>query len=235
MSEVEFSQSDRRLLAAGGIAAIASQTLMWTAFLVLGLVRPGYNLVTEAGSHLGEKGAPNALLFNVTHFYVAGLLLIAFAIGLYRAVGARRSGKAASALMTVGGVCVILAGVFTLDPTSPQASMLHRTIAIPFFLGIPFVALLVARALRRNGRWQGQRSFSLRMGVLLLLILVASIASMLYDVPVGVSQRVSTAAFTVWFVGMGLWLLRLSARPAAERDDVTQPISGEATARPITQ
>ena len=71
-------------LAACGMLAPALYIVTW---IVAGLLYPGYNQLTQSTSELTSKAAPPAAA-AVANFggYALGLLVIAFAFGLYRGV-----------------------------------------------------------------------------------------------------------------------------------------------------
>jgi hypothetical protein len=179
---------------------------MWTAFLLLGLTRPGYSLLLDAASVLGKKGTPNALAFNIVHFYAAGVLLLVFAAGLWAADKGRASRVAAVILMLIGGA-QILSGYITLDPASQSASKIHENLGLPPGLGFPVVALLMARTLHG-----ARRTISLGIGALLVLMIAALILLKALggiDVSVGLFQRFFIGTVTVWVVIVSLWLRNL--------------------------
>jgi hypothetical membrane protein len=231
----EFTLAARRvsdgrplLLRSAGLAAVGEAIFLWVALIVFGVSRfrysgaghidPGYNLVTRAASELGARGTPDALAFNAVYFYTTGALTILFAAGVYRATRTRLSGRVAAIVLVLSGLSEALAGVFTLDPYSQQATIVHLSVGLPFFLGVPVAALLIARALTGDLGSQRQSRFSLWMGVLLCVWVVAGIASMRFGLAPGIFQRVYGLLVTVWFVGLGLWLIRLSSRQAPRNE-----------------
>lgn len=120
----------------------------------------------------------------------------------------------AALVLFLGGLSAALSGVFSLDPYSQQAMIVHLSVGIPFFFGVPIAALMIARALSDDAASRRQSGFSLWLGVLFLIWVVAGIAAMRFGLPPGVFQRSLFVPLTLWFVGMGLWLLRLSGRDA---------------------
>jgi hypothetical membrane protein len=196
----------RPFLSVAGAAGIAGPILMWTAFLLLGLTRPGYSLLLDAASVLGKKGTPNALAFNIVHFYAAGVLLLVFAAGLWAADKGRAS-RVAAVILVVIGVAQVLSGYITLDPGSQSASKIHENLGLPPGLGFPVVALLMARTLHG-----ARRTLSLGIGALLVLMIVALILLKVLggiDVSIGVFQRLFIGVTTVWVVVVSLWLRNL--------------------------
>jgi len=185
-----------------GAAGVAVPILMWGAFFLFGITRPGYNLLLDAASELGMKGTSNALIFNSVHFYAAGTLILVFAAGLWAADMGRAS-RVAAVILVLGGVAQILSGYFSLDPGSASASHLHENLGLPSFLGFPVAALLVARALHG-----ARRTMSLVIAALMVLMIVIFVLLMALgvDVPVGLFQRLYVGVMSVWIVTVGLWL-----------------------------
>ncbi len=219
---MKYSKYERPLLTAGGVAAIGVCVLMVTAFLTVTLMRPDYDPLTQAASLLGESGSPYALLFNIAHFLVPGLLLILFAASLCLAVGDHASGKAAAGLVALAGLSVLLSGIFPMSPTSDTQSAIHENLGVPFFLGMPCAALLMGQALADKTGSASLRKFSRTIGFL-LIVLVAVYAPLMPTaaVPAGLFQRVYLSAIHVWLVVMGIWLLRFSKAQYQERNQTS--------------
>lgn len=74
------TQADKtlRLLA---ICGIIGPILYTSVLIIVGLLRPGYNHVTQYMSELDEVGGPNAIIMNIAGFTMLGLLMVAFAFG----------------------------------------------------------------------------------------------------------------------------------------------------------
>src|SRR5207248_2677660 len=94
-----------------GFAALAAPALMWTEFLILGLLRPGYNMLTRAASELGEVGAPHAALYNAGFFFGGGILTVVMGLGLL-AFGAPGRPSPWTWLWRAGAVQVMVSGFF---------------------------------------------------------------------------------------------------------------------------
>jgi hypothetical membrane protein len=192
----------RSFVPLAGLAGVAVPILMWTAFFVFGLMRPGYSLLFDAASELGKKGSTNALIFNIVHFYAAGTLLVVFATGIWAAKRGRAS-KVAAVILVLVGVAQILSGYITLDPASQSASSLHENLGLTPVLGLPVAAVLMAPALRGT-----RRAMSLGIAALLGLMIVTFIVLMALggDVSIGLFQRLYIGVMAVWIVTVGLWL-----------------------------
>ena len=88
----------------------------------------GYSHGTKAVSELGVIGAPMGMAFNLLGFIVPGILLIGFAIDLWRASG-RKTGPT---LLVLSGAMLALAGLAPADMDDAEAAttVLHYIGAI---------------------------------------------------------------------------------------------------------
>src|SRR5256884_1637427 len=99
----------KALLACGGVAG----PLFMVVALVQAFTRPGFGLRRHAISmlSLGDLG-----WVQITNFELTGLLAVALAIGMRRALHPGRAGTWGPLLMGAYGVGFIIAGVFRIDP-----------------------------------------------------------------------------------------------------------------------
>lgn len=99
----------RRLLAAGLLAG----PLVLAVEFTLAFTREGFDWQRHAASQLalGDGGWVQSL-----NFVVAGLLMLAFSLGLRRALKAQPGGRWAPALMAMFAISHIGVGVFATDP-----------------------------------------------------------------------------------------------------------------------
>jgi hypothetical protein len=160
---VATSGTATKALLAGGVVA-------GPLFIGIGLAqaftRDGYDLSRHPLSLLsnGDLG-----WLQVTNFVVAGLLILACAAGIRRAVYSGRAGTWGPRLMAGYGVGLIAAGVFVADPADgfppgtppgmPEQfswhSILHGVAAVVSFLSLIAACFVFARrfAARRQRGW----------------------------------------------------------------------------------
>lgn len=152
----------RRLLTAGILAG----PLVLVVGFTLALTRTGFDLQRHASSQLalGDGGWMQSL-----NFIVAGLLTLAFALGLRRALRGQAGGPWAPWLMMVFAVSHVLVGLFSTDPAfgfppgpgTPaglpaydQASfhaVLHSLFGLVGFVALAAACAALAWHLRRGG------------------------------------------------------------------------------------
>ena len=99
-------------------ALLACGVVAGPLFIAVSLIqmplREGFDLTRHALSmlSLGEWG-----WIQIANFIVAGLLALASAIGMRRALHGERAGTWGSVLIGVAGVCMVAAGIFRTDPS----------------------------------------------------------------------------------------------------------------------
>ena len=134
--------------------------------LAQAMIRPGFDLSRDDVSLLANGGLG---WIQVANFLVAGAMVIAFAVGLDRALAGRRTGRWAARLLGAYGVGLVGAGIFVADPMHgfppgaaagmPATLSVHGILHIVFaglgFLCFVGACLLLAREFARSGRSRG--------------------------------------------------------------------------------
>ncbi|MGJ6966750.1 DUF998 domain-containing protein [Streptosporangium sp. G11] len=199
----------RTLLLCGAIGA----PLFVTVLLVEGALRPHYDPVYHSGSQLSLGGRG---WIQIASFVVTGLLMVAFAAGVRRALGSR----AVALLVGVFGVGLIVAGIFPMDPMqgyppgAPQGipgetswhHQVHDLAALPVFLGLP--GACVVAAFRLTGWW---RPYSVATGLAMLVLFVVYGLAWEQDAAnAGLIQRVLIVTGWAWLTLLAVRLLRRS-------------------------
>jgi hypothetical protein len=198
----------------GAACGVAVPLVMWTALLVFGRSRRGFNLLTEPASLLGQVGTPNQALFNMTYFMLSGLLTVLFAGALYRNVGDRWPGKLGVTLIAVAGLSLVLSGVVAMTPHSPWLTSLHPAVGLPLLVGIPPALFLIGDALGRDRGRRGYARMAIGLALLSGILVVAYVVAPKASVIDGLFQRAYQALLTPWFIAVGLWLRGLPSVPS---------------------
>jgi hypothetical protein len=198
----------RTLLAYGVIAG----PIYILVSLVQALTRDGFDPAKHAWSLLsnGDLG-----WIQISNLVVTGLMTVAFAVGLRRALRPGRGGTWAPRLVGAYGVSLVGAGVFRADPAlgfppeTPEAAaavswhgILHFVCAGIGFVCLVAACLVVARRFAAEGR-RGWAGFSRATGVLFLAGFVA-VAS-------GAGSAWTNLAFTATIVLAWAWVSALAA------------------------
>jgi Protein of unknown function (DUF998) len=206
----------RTLLRCGAIGG----PLFVVAFLVEGATRPGYDPLRHPVSSLalGEFGWT-----QTANFIVTGALLLAFAVGLRRALRPPDGSTWGPLLVGVVALGLIGAGVFVTDPVSgyppgtpdqlryTTVGVLHDLFSLPVFVGLPAAMFVFCRwfAKRRSVGWA---LYSAASGfVFVVFFLLAgrgfSQAEGLVDLG-GLFQRVTLVTGWAWITLLAVHLLR---------------------------
>ena len=178
--------------------------------LAQALTREGFDLSRHAWSQLanGDLG-----WLQITNFILAGLMTVAGAVGLARALRGGPGGTWAPRLLAVYGVSLVLAGVFRADPGggfpvgSPAEPVISWHGMLHFlFGGIGFVAFFLATLVlaRRYAVEQrrGWPAFSRVAGIWLLVAFVG--------VAAGAGSSATILAFVSAVVLAWVWLSAVS-------------------------
>ena len=202
----------RRLALAGIVAPI-----WFTALVVLqGFLQPDYSHVRLPISALAAW--PTGWIQNV-NFYVTGALTMIFAIALHRGVQPTRHGAIGCALFAMGGLGIVLAGVFPWKMVDgvPTETPPHVVGAIMAFAagGLGFV--VISRRLHVDTRWRDLATYTMWTGVaVLLLFIIVGFFAIDESAPLhswaGLLQRVLVA---VWFACTVVLAVRLRALSAS--------------------
>jgi hypothetical membrane protein len=184
-----------------------------------GLVRDGFDFRRHEWSLLadGHYG-----WIQTTNLILTGLMTIAFALGLRRALGPGRAAAWSSRLISVYGAGMVAAGLFRADPrdgfpagtpTGPGAVSWHGTLHFGS-AGLGFLCLIaacfvVAGRYRADGRprWA---AFSAITGVL-FLVCFAGIASGAGNVAVNLAFTASILLVWAWISAVALDRYRTAA------------------------
>lgn len=182
-SSPEELTADRVTKSLLGYGVIAGPIYV-VASLTQALLREGFDLSRHAWSQLA-LGGPGWI--QVTTFVASGLMVVAGAAGLRRAL---RSGPAATwtpGLFAAFGVSLVVAGVFRVDPAGgfpadlPQATTISGSAVIHLLagaIGFPCLAaglVVLARQLAREGF--GRLATACRVVAPLFLVGFAGMAS----------------------------------------------------------
>jgi len=183
--------------------------------LVSGLLRSGYDPMSQYMSELGAVGAPNAIVWFMTEFLL-GLMMIAFAFGLHRGISEGKGSKLAPILLVVSGIGWIAGSIFRCDAGCVNESVtgtMHGLVGM--FGPIPLIIapLAILPRLKKDNRWQSYRPFSQIMGalgVLFFCVMFSGEVSPALEPYRGLLQRLAFFTPLLWTVVMAIGLLRLS-------------------------
>ena len=218
-------------LRAAAICGLLAPVTFIAGVLLGDLAQPeAFSPADDDISDLGAQTADQAWLYDQIAANLNGLLIVAFALGLWRALGSRWLARVGALGLAVIGATRFLEGFLRLDcrgmdagceNTSWQADG-HRFesgLASALFFLVP---LLLAFALRRLPQWR-----DLWLPTLLVVPVVVAVSIPFSLIGDGAAVR---AASVTWFLWLGLlaWrLLRIAdGRPLGQAADPTPPLPG---------
>lgn len=204
------------LLVCGAIAGPLF-TIVW---LVEGAIRPNYDPLYHPISSLaiGERGWAQSASFVVT-----GLLMLAFAFGLRRAL--RSFGGSTWGPRLIGAIAIgfLGAGLFVTDPLNgyppgtPDLPLqftvpgrLHRLFSALVFLGLPGACFVLARLF---GRWGERRwaIYSVVTGIAFVVMFIVTSAGFAQVEGLvnyaGLFQRITLTIGWVWLTLLAVYVL----------------------------
>jgi hypothetical protein len=215
-------------LRAAAICGLLAPVTFFAGLLLGDLAQPAaFSPADDNISDIGAQTADQAWLYNQIAANLNGLLIVAFALGLWRALGSGWLARLGVLGLAVLGVTRFLEGFLRLDcrgmddrcdNTSWQADShgIESGIASALFFLVP---PLLAFAFRRFPQWR-----DLWLPTLLAVPLVVA-ASVLFSA-VGDGAAVRAASIT-WFLWLGLlaWrLLRIADGERSAAPDLTPPL-----------
>jgi hypothetical membrane protein len=204
-----MSERDKtRWLLTGGIIG---PVFFVVIFLIEGWTRPGYDPMRHFVStlSLSDQGWQ-----QIANFLITGILFIAGAVGLRRAMRDGLGSRWGPILIGAAGLGVLLAGVFVTDPamgyppgspaglptTSSWHGTIHDLVSLVVFVGLPIATFVVARRFRGEGsRWA---LYSVVTGVAML---TGTVLMFVLQDWIGLFQRI------VVILGFG-WVAQLCLR-----------------------
>ena len=208
----------QRLIACG----VIGPPLFVIAFLVEGATRANYDSMRTFVSllELTDQGWT-----QIANFLITGLLFLAFAVGLRRALVSGTGRRWGPIMVGAVGLGLVLAGLFVTDPgqgyppgTPPGLSTsntshgsVHFLGALLVFTGLPAACFILARRFRRAGDG-GWAAYSVASGVGMLVFFVASFmspgtAGAFPDIT-GLLQRISIVIGWAWIAVLAASLLQ---------------------------
>jgi hypothetical protein len=208
------------------LAAILLVLACFGAMVVLHIVRTDLDPVRQV---MSEYANGRFGWFMTAAFYAMGLACVALAVRLGRAVVRRRLSVAVRVLLGLGGLGLILAGVFEVErPAVPDTvdEIIHSDATLTAFTLIITAMLLFAVVIRRDPRW---RDFRRLAAALAILAAIAGAFSPFAGQTTwsGLAQRVLGLTVVAWLLLCALHIrfgsLRVRTRRAGRDPNVEDP------------
>ncbi|MFW9997518.1 MAG: DUF998 domain-containing protein [Candidatus Odinarchaeota archaeon] len=199
---------------------IAGPVLYMLQLIILGLLTPGYNHITDTMSILGGVGGIRATIFN-TGLAVTGVLICLFAIGLHRGIKPGRGSFIGPLMLIIAGIGMVGAGYFHCDQGCENVlsftftGIMHSLTAFLTGVCASVAPLVIYLRLKNDPRWEKYRFYTLLSGLAanatgigfwISLVLFRQEAVMFR----GVLQRLGIVIPLLWMVIIAVQLLRVS-------------------------
>ena len=203
----------RPLLACGVIGSLLNMVVL----LILGATRPGYNawLIPDSSLELGDGG-----WIQITNYIVSGVLLLAFALGLRRALRTGRGSTWGPILLGLFGLSFIGIGIFVTDPvlgyplgassTTTIAGTLHNLLGQLQFISLAAACFVLARRDAGLETSRGWAWYSFATGLLVIAsdIVFVLIFKLSNGGPVGLIARIGIIVSGCWIALLAIRLMR---------------------------
>jgi Protein of unknown function (DUF998) len=197
------------------ICGLLAGPVLLVATVAGALAQPDeFSIVDHANSDLSADTADSPWLSNQLGSNLPGLLLLVFAIGLWRSLERHRSARIGSILVAIAGVGVFLTGFFRLDcrqidpgcEDSSRHAVAHNTVAGLTILALVLAPFVLARALKLTLRWRDLWVPTLAFGIGTIVAAVAGSA-----VGEGLGSLLAVLVWFIWIAVLAIRMLRLAA------------------------
>ncbi len=193
------------LVSCGGVGAL----LFTVTYLLEGITRPGYDAWQQPISALSL--GPGGWVQQV-NFVVFGILLVLSAVGWYRVLTPERGAIWFPVLQGISGLCLMGAGVFSMDPfpgyppgaALPAATVhgtLHMLFAWALILTLVVGCFALATLFWRVPGWRGWAVYSVITGVLILIFWELFVESATGPLG-GLVERLSAGSHALWLFAL---------------------------------
>ena len=195
---------NREFLYATGACGLAAPFTFFAAVIIAGLLRPGYDHVTQPVTVLGTMNDPASVIMLLVGFAATGGLIALLSIGVYLDLKTSPVAKGAlTVVLFIAGVALFLTGVFLWSPTDDLSSTMMSVTGAALGLA-PLIAALV---FRQDVHWKPFWAFSLLIALIVLAFFALFTAGTAPNYN-GLIQRVYLGAALVWAGTVGYWILR---------------------------
>ena len=115
-----------------GKIGISVPILFWSTYIIMSSIRPEYSMFTKAISELGSVDAPRKWIWNFFGYFLPGVLITVYSVGLYNNMATQESGKWPLYGIFLSGFFMALSGIFPGDFDNPESITMILHIAVSF-------------------------------------------------------------------------------------------------------
>ena len=203
-------------LRAAGVCALVAFFTSAIGWAAGDLAQPAaFSSANDDISDLGASTASSPWLYNQVGANFTGLLVMAAALGLWRALSPELLGRIGAGALFIAGLGAFLDGLFRLDCQGIDAGCVnnswnadaHRWESRFTAAAILLSPLILAFAFRRLPAWR--RAWLPSLGAILLFVLASAAFSTL---GAGAATRAGTVAWFLWVAYVGVLLIQEAER-----------------------
>jgi hypothetical membrane protein len=194
---------------------ILGPVVNFSVFIILGLIYPGYNPISQFISELATSEAPHNVIMNVFGFDLFGIYMVLFGIGIYYSVKRHILTTISMALFIFSGIILFMLSMFPCDPGCKSITILGfgHNLLIKFpSIAIPTAIVLLIYPLWMDHNWKNYSwLFFVQIGI--FLIIYSPIAIILNSVPIdGLVQRLGLGVPISYIFIMSTKIYRLAGQ-----------------------
>jgi hypothetical protein len=163
----------------------------------------------------------------MANFMVFGALVIAFAIGLRRALRTGRGATWVPILLGILGLCAIGSGIFVTDPglgyppgasTTPTVhGAIHGLLGLLAFASLTAACFVLARRDAADPAGRGWAWYSVATGLLIAVLFVLTSVVVVQGGPAGLVQRMCIVVGWSWIAVLAIRLMSTRRSHAVSR------------------
>jgi hypothetical protein len=197
-----------------GVSGLLAPVTYTAALLFGGLAqRDGFSNAEDAVSDLGADTASSPWIYNRIGTNLTGILVVVFALGLWRALSPSLLGRVGAGLLALLGVSLFLEGFLPLDCQAIDAACAntswhsegHRWVSRVTGLSLLAAPLVLAFAFRRIEEWRD--AWRPTLAAVPAFIAASVVFSALGE---GAAARAGAVAWFLWLGYLGFQLLERS-------------------------
>ena len=197
------------------LVGILGPVVNFSVFIILGLLYPGYNAISQFVSELATSEAPYPVIMNILGFNLFGIYMVLFGIGIYRAVNKHILTTISMGLFIFAGIILFMLAMFPADPGCKNITPLGygHNLLIKFpSVAIPMAIVLLIYPLWKDHNWKNYSwLFFIQIGI--FLIIYSPIAIILSSVPIdGLVQRLGLGVPISYIFIMSTKIYRLAGQ-----------------------
>lgn len=185
-------------ISSSAICGMIAPIIFAITVLVIGILTPGYDPVTQLISELGIPNLPYAAIFNGIGLILVGILLSSFAYAVYKVFNRGWKVAVGSSMVVIAGLSFIAMGFFHCDQGCVPISLtghLHLVFGEIAIIAGMLAAFIFSVVMHEEGDWDGYWQYSLLTGILVVVVLPIFLA---LNGIAGLLERILSGIVFLW-------------------------------------